>query len=154
MLLMHVADACLPSCCCAAAAAAVAVRYRALLLGDAAVERPGARAGALLQALLLLLLLLLLAAMRTATCRAAIDELADSSSGSEDAERPRQQQKLQQGRTGQLLAGTSARRKAAEQLEMQVTFTPGLEKLGAQLLERKKEAEARQHDSVWEAYLR
>jgi hypothetical protein len=37
---------------------------------------------------------------------------------------------------------------------MTVTFTPGLENLGAQLLQRRKERQERQGDSVWEAYLR
>jgi hypothetical protein len=37
---------------------------------------------------------------------------------------------------------------------MTVTFTPGLEKLGAQLLAKKQEEAARKGDSVWDAYLR
>ena len=44
--------------------------------------------------------------------------------------------------------------KGCEQLEMQVTFTPGLEQLGNRLLEKKREEEARKGDSVWDAYLR
>jgi hypothetical protein len=39
-------------------------------------------------------------------------------------------------------------------LEMTVTFTPGLDSLGTRLLEAKREAAAREGESVWQAYLR
>lgn len=38
--------------------------------------------------------------------------------------------------------------------DMEVSFTPGLEGLGARLLAQKKQASQRKGDTVWEAYLR
>ena len=37
---------------------------------------------------------------------------------------------------------------------MEVTFLPGLENLGARLLEKRRSAEARQGETVWDAYMR
>ena len=39
-------------------------------------------------------------------------------------------------------------------MDMEVTFTPGLEGLGARLLAQRKLASQRKGDTVWEAYLR
>ena len=46
------------------------------------------------------------------------------------------------------------RRRAGKDMDMEVTFTPGLEGLGARLLAQKKDASQRKGDTVWEAYLR
>lgn len=43
---------------------------------------------------------------------------------------------------------------AKASLDMEVTFTPGLGDLGQKLLAKKKEADARKNDTVWQAYLR
>ena len=39
-------------------------------------------------------------------------------------------------------------------MEMEVTFLPGLENLGARLLEKRRTAEARKGETVWDAYMR
>lgn len=39
-------------------------------------------------------------------------------------------------------------------MEMEVTFLPGLENLGERLLAKKREEEARKGETVWEAYMR
>lgn len=46
------------------------------------------------------------------------------------------------------------RKRAGKDMDMEVTFTPGLEGLGARLLAQKKDASQRKGDTVWEAYLR
>ncbi|DBA93140.1 TPA: hypothetical protein ACH3X2_003452 [Trebouxia sp. C0005] len=46
------------------------------------------------------------------------------------------------------------KKKAGKDMDMEVTFTPGLEGLGARLLAQRKEASQRKGDTVWEAYLR
>ena len=45
-------------------------------------------------------------------------------------------------------------KKSDRDMDMEVTFTPGLEGLGARLLAQRKEASQRKGDTVWEAYLR
>jgi hypothetical protein len=74
---------------------------------------------------------------------AGADDGSDGDSGSSDDDDDQQQQQQQQ-----------RARKGSESLEMTVTFTPGLEKLGATLLAKKQEEAARKGDSVWDAYLR
>ncbi len=44
--------------------------------------------------------------------------------------------------------------KGDREMEMELTFAGGLEDLGARLLSRKQEREARKKDTVWEAYER
>jgi hypothetical protein len=39
-------------------------------------------------------------------------------------------------------------------MEMEVSFVPGLEGLGARLLAKKAEEKQRQGETVWEAYMR
>ncbi len=39
-------------------------------------------------------------------------------------------------------------------MEMEVTFLPGLENLGERLLAKKREEEARKGETVWDAYMR
>lgn len=39
-------------------------------------------------------------------------------------------------------------------MEMEVTFLPGLENLGERLLAKKREEEAKKGETVWEAYMR
>jgi hypothetical protein len=68
---------------------------------------------------------------------------SDGCGGGSDADDAEQQQ-----------CGSSRRQGKKASLEMTVTFTPGLEKLGSQLLAKKQEAAARKGDSVWDAYLR
>lgn len=46
------------------------------------------------------------------------------------------------------------KKRAGKDMDMEVTFTPGLEGLGARLLAQRKEASQRKGDTVWEAYLR
>ncbi len=48
----------------------------------------------------------------------------------------------------------SKKKRAGKDMDMEVTFTPGLEGLGARLLAQRKEASQRKGDTVWEAYLR
>ena len=50
-------------------------------------------------------------------------------------------------------ADTTAK-KSDRDMDMEVTFTAGLEGLGARLLAQRKEASQRKGDTVWEAYLR
>jgi hypothetical protein len=54
--------------------------------------------------------------------------------------------------------GARKNRKTSRQrdrdMEMEVTFVPGLEGLGERLLAKKKDAAARKAESVWDAYLR
>lgn len=50
--------------------------------------------------------------------------------------------------------GAGGRLKPDREMEMELTFAGGLEDLGARLLSRKQEREARKKDTVWEAYER
>ncbi|PRW59387.1 Pre-rRNA-processing esf1 [Chlorella sorokiniana] len=50
--------------------------------------------------------------------------------------------------------GGRARGKSDKDMEMEVTFLPGLENLGQRLLAKKREEEARKGETVWEAYMR
>lgn len=52
------------------------------------------------------------------------------------------------------LAHPSALPPSAPDMEMEVTFLPGLENLGERLLAKKREEEARKGETVWEAYMR
>lgn len=45
-------------------------------------------------------------------------------------------------------------KRAGRDMDMEVSFTPGLEGLGARLLAQQKQASLRKGDTVWEAYLR
>jgi hypothetical protein len=68
-------------------------------------------------------------------------------SGSSSEEDEQQQQ-------GPGQAGSRKKGAAGQSLEMTVTFTPGLEKLGQRLRDKKQQEAAAKGDSVWEAYLR
>jgi hypothetical protein len=68
-------------------------------------------------------------------------------SGSSSGEDEQQQQGAGQ-------AGSRKKGAAGQSLEMTVTFTPGLEKLGQRLRDKKQQEAAAKGDSVWEAYLR
>lgn len=50
-------------------------------------------------------------------------------------------------------AKTSKKKKGAN-MDMEVTFVPGLKGLGARLLAQKQDATKRKGDTVWDAYLR
>jgi hypothetical protein len=51
-------------------------------------------------------------------------------------------------------AGHGASRKQDMKMEMEVTFTSGLESLGERLIAKRKEAEIKAGETVWDAYLR
>jgi hypothetical protein len=53
-----------------------------------------------------------------------------------------------------LVQARGKKKRAGKDMDMEVTFTPGLEGLGARLLAQRKEASQRKGDTVWEAYLR
>lgn len=112
-------------------------RYRALLLGGAA---PAGRVGG--------------------KSWGGADSSDDDADDADAAADTKQQQKAAgKGSKGAATAAGSGSKgkssnKQQESLEMTVTFTPGLEKLGAQLLAKKKEEAERKGDSVWDAYLR
>ncbi len=53
-----------------------------------------------------------------------------------------------------LVQARGKRKRAGKDMDMEVTFTPGLEGLGARLLAQRREASQRKGDTVWEAYLR
>ena len=53
-----------------------------------------------------------------------------------------------------LIQAKGKKMRAGKDMDMEVTFTPGLEGLGARLLAQRKEASQRKGDTVWEAYLR
>jgi hypothetical protein len=114
-------------CCCC--------RYRALLLGDAAVERAGGKSWG--------------AAANGTAGGSSDDEQQQLSgedllgSGSSSDEEQQQQGSRKVRKQGK-----------GESLEMTVTFTPGLEKLGQRLRDKKQQEAAAKGDSVWEAYLR
>lgn len=72
------------------------------------------------------------------------EEGSESSSGSEDDEPG--------GRKGAATAAGADKRD--REMEMQITFRPGLEGLGERLLEKKKKEAAQKTDSVWEKYER
>lgn len=107
-------------------------RYRALLLGGAA---PAGRVGG-------------------KSWGAADGSSEDGVSSDDDDDEQQQKQQSGQARASKQGSNKRAVNKDKESLEMTVTFTPGLDKLGAQLLQKKKEQEERKGDSVWEAYLR
>jgi hypothetical protein len=76
----------------------------------------------------------------------------DYAFGSGSSSEDEQQQQQQQQAAGQ--AGSRKKGAAGKSLEMTVTFTPGLEKLGQRLRDKKQQEAAAKGDSVWEAYLR
>jgi len=53
-----------------------------------------------------------------------------------------------------LVQARGKKKRAGKDMDMEVSFTPGLEGLGARLLAQRKEASQRKGDTVWEAYLR
>jgi hypothetical protein len=82
------------------------------------------------------------------------DEGSDGSGG-EEKEQDKEQEKggkkvKGKGQNGR--KGTDVLRH--QELEMEVTYTPGLEGLGKRLLAAKKDKAAREAESVWDAYLR
>jgi len=91
----------------------------------------------------------------------AADSSDDDGSSDDDEQQQQQQQK---GRSSKPKSGAAAAAAGAGggggaagakgSLEMTVTFTPGLEKLGSQLLQKRQEEQQRKGDSVWDAYLR